>query len=137
MKAFKVFIKPSEVPQRSVKIKILLNFFLFVRDWVNMKDEMEWVSEWIRTNLVQIIKSFCNLIGSLSSKHQPDCLAHSCPLYLAMEFCSKIDARHSIISQHMLWRPVMIHQKKCYKIWNFLYIILFLHNYKKFVIRFS
>ena len=27
MKAFKAFIKPFEVPQRSVKIKILLNFF--------------------------------------------------------------------------------------------------------------
>ena len=27
MKAFKAFIKPFEVPQRSVKIKIQLNFF--------------------------------------------------------------------------------------------------------------
>ena len=26
MKAFKVFIKPSEAPQRSVEIKVLVNF---------------------------------------------------------------------------------------------------------------
>ena len=31
--SFKAFIKPFEASQRSVKIKISLNFFLFVRDW--------------------------------------------------------------------------------------------------------
>ena len=31
LKALKAFIRPSEAPQRSVKIKITL--FLFVRDW--------------------------------------------------------------------------------------------------------
>ena len=29
MKAFKAFIKPSEAPQRSAKIKILFDFFSF------------------------------------------------------------------------------------------------------------
>ena len=29
----KASIKPFQAPQRSVKIKIYLNFFLFVRDW--------------------------------------------------------------------------------------------------------
>ena len=33
MKALKVFVKPFEVPQRKVKIKIYLNFFVFVQDW--------------------------------------------------------------------------------------------------------
>ena len=33
MKAFKTFIKSFEAPQRGVKIKIYVNFFLFVRDW--------------------------------------------------------------------------------------------------------
>ena len=33
MKAFKAFIKSFEAPQRSVKIKTYLNFFLFVGDW--------------------------------------------------------------------------------------------------------
>ena len=32
MQALNTFIKPFEAPQRSVKIKIQLNIFLFVRD---------------------------------------------------------------------------------------------------------
>ena len=33
MKTLKAFIKPFEAPQKSVKTKISVNFFLVVRDW--------------------------------------------------------------------------------------------------------
>ena len=41
MKTLKAFIKPSEAPQRSVKIKLYVNFFLFVGDWDGKRNKAE------------------------------------------------------------------------------------------------
>ena len=41
MKTLKAFIKPSEAPERSLKIKILLNFY-FYKTFRNAQDEKSY-----------------------------------------------------------------------------------------------